>query len=83
MIDALISACQFVIDGFASIAQFMINLLPVSPFKAVQNSSLEFVQELNWVIPFQVFFTITTYWVTAIGLYYVVMVVLRWVKVIE
>lgn len=82
MVDLLITGLQFIIDGFGNICKATVNLLPTSPFVSVTLDNIAFIDTLNWVMPFRVFITILMAWLTAIGLYLVVQIILRWVKVI-
>lgn len=59
-------------------------LLPNSPFKDIDSSPIsEFLGYLNYLIPVTEIVAIMTLWCTAIGLYYIVQIALRWIKVID
>ncbi len=63
----------------------VLKLLPLSPFAPYidQLSALPFLGYLNWFIPVGTLVGIGTAWLTAIGLYYLYSVVMRWIKLIS
>lgn len=83
LITALVGLINLIIKGLGGIAGLLVNLLPPSPFQVIQFDSIPYIKQLNWIIPFNVFVTILSYWVGAIVLYYIVQVGLRWVKAIQ
>ena len=62
----------------------LVSLLPVSPFLPViqELGSLPYLGYINWVLPIGNFIKIGTAWLAAIALYYMYMVVARWVKLL-
>ncbi|MNP69293.1 hypothetical protein D3C76_1653680 [compost metagenome] len=59
-------------------------LLPPSPFQLIDNSPIsEFLGGLNYFVPISFFISSGTAWLTAIGLYYIAQIVMRWLKAIE
>lgn len=73
---------------FKSIMDVIISLLPTSPFKGViKGMESEEVQQvlsyLNWFVPIKDIVVVLTGWLTAIGLYYIYVIVLRWIKAIK
>lgn len=64
---------------------FVLTVLPLSPFKDVINNmeSLPYLGYLNWFIPVNRFIQIGTIWLTAVGLFYLYSIILRWIKAIE
>ena len=66
-------------------AVFLIEILPESPFIAVLESMKEsdLLMSIDWIIPFASFIAIGIAWTTAIGLFYIISVALRWVKAIQ
>lgn len=73
---------------FNSISNSLIQVLPLSPFKGiVYNLESSEVQEilsyLNWFIPINEMINILSAWLAAITLYYLYVVILRWIKVIK
>lgn len=83
MIKALVWLINQLIKALGNIAEMMINILPESPFLIVENIEIPYLKYLNWVIPVEEMLVILTYWVGAIAIYYIVQVILRWVKVIR
>lgn len=64
---------------------FVLSVLPLSPFTDIINEleALPYLGYLNWVIPIGKFIKIGTGWLTAIGLFYMYQIILRWIKAIE
>lgn len=59
-------------------------LLPNTPFAIDETSVIsEYMGYLNWIIPIDKILIVTMSWLTAIALYYVYQIVLRWIKAIE
>lgn len=58
--------------------------LPLSPFRDLifDLENIDFGW-LNWFIPVQAIMHICGLWLTAIGIFYVYQIILRWLKVIE
>lgn len=70
------------------ILETIISVLPQSPFTGViitlqDEMSQTAISYLNWFIPVGDILGILTYWLSAITLYYIYSVVLRWIKVIN
>lgn len=59
---------------------FIINLLPDSPF--MFEYEVGWLAVINWLIPIPVLVSQLTAYIVAVGTYYVVRVVLRWVKAV-
>lgn len=61
------------------------SILPRSPFASFIQSmdDMPFLGWLNWVIPMREIVTIFGAWLGAVALFYLVQVILRWVKVIQ
>ena len=59
--------------------------LPNSPFQSFlsQLDKIPFLGYLNYFIPVAQIIAVTQLWVTAVGLFYLVQLALRWVKMIE
>lgn len=76
-----IDIINFLIKGIGSIFSFAIGVLPNSPFQVVENT--EFISNIGWIIPIAPILSILQLWVSAIAIYYIVQVALRWVKAIE
>lgn len=63
----------------------ILSVLPLSPFAPYidQFAALPFLGYLNWFIPVGTLLKIGTAWLTAIGLYYLYSVIMRWIKLIS
>ncbi|MEW9097379.1 MAG: hypothetical protein AB2417_20085 [Clostridiaceae bacterium] len=79
----LVAVINLILKALSSVAGLVVLLLPTSPFKVLEGLNLPYIDTLNWVLPISFCVSVLTYWVGAIAIYYVVQVVLRWVKVIE
>lgn len=75
--DALLS-------NFQKIIVWVIQLLPASPFEALNNSPVApYLAAINWIVPIDFMISTLETWLTAIALYYVWQAALRWVRAIE
>lgn len=64
--------------------KWVVNLLPDSPFQALSNSVIsEYLPLLNWIFPFGFVVSTLSLWVSAIAVYYLYSVILRWVKAVK
>lgn len=79
----IVGLINLIIKALGSIASAFLFLLPSSPFKILDGIDIPYLDTLNWVIPVDFMIIVLGYWVGAIALYYVVQVILRWIKVIE
>lgn len=63
----------------------VLKLLPFSPFSSFIDSleQLPYLGYLNWFIPIGTFVTIGTAWLAVITTYYMLSIVLRWLKAID
>lgn len=60
------------------------NILPDSPFKMLDNTPIKpYLQYINWVIPIDFMINVLSLWLSAIAVYYVWSVLLRWLKAID
>ncbi len=59
--------------------------LPRSPFRAYidQLENYEWLKTLNWIVPIDNFILIGETWLTAVTIFYIHSIILRWVKAIE
>lgn len=64
---------------------YVINLLPMSPFTTYieQFSQLPYLNWVNWFIPVGDMVKIGMAWLTAIGIFYLYSIILRWIRAIE
>ena len=59
----------------------ILSVLPTSPFDKYLDS-LGNLGYLNWFIPVGSFIKILLTWVTAVGVFYIYSIIMRWVKMI-
>lgn len=71
-------------QAFTNIIRGLVELLPTSPFADFidQFSELPWLGVLNWFFPVRQCLIVMAAWLTAITLFYLYSVVMRWVKVI-
>ena len=64
---------------------FALSLLPSSPFVAFIDAigSIPYLDVLNWFLPVSEMLAIGQAWLTSITAFYVISLVLRWIKAIE
>jgi hypothetical protein len=76
---------QGIIDFFAALAEWLILLLPTSPFAHIENVLLEnnYLSTLNWLVPFGPFVAILQVYLVAVGTWYIYKILLRWIKLIK
>ena len=62
----------------------ILSVLPTSPFDKYLDDlgSLDYLGYLNWFIPVGSFIKILLTWVTAVGVFYIYSIIMRWVKMI-
>jgi hypothetical protein len=72
-------------DAINAILEGILSLLPDSPFQAL--ATIPEVQAilgpLNYFIPISFALSLLQTWLFAVGLYYIWMVLLRWLKAVE
>lgn len=83
LIKALVWLLNQIIKALGTIGKAMVSILPTSPFLVLQNIEIPYLKHLNWIIPVNEIISITIYWLGAIATYYLVQVILRWVKIIR
>ena len=78
------TAINWLFEILAQVLSWVVNLLPNSPFTAISNTPIApYLGFINWFIPFDFVITTLTLWLSAIAIYYVYSVILRWVKAVE
>ena len=72
-------------DKFSDIYNSMIDLLPKSPIVwLASNSKVQvYLAYVNWFVPIYLWISILETWIVAVAIYYVVQVILRWLKIVE
>ena len=84
MLDLFIILINYIIKGLGAILNTIFSILPDSPFKMISNSVIaEYLPTLNFFIPVAEIISISQFWLSVIGIYYVYQIVLRWIKAIE
>lgn len=83
MVNALVWLINQLIKAMGKIGEMMVNILPPSPFLIVERVEIPYLNYLNWIIPFDEMVVVLMYWLSAIAIYYIVQVILRWVKIIR
>lgn len=70
---------------FSTILNAIFDILPKSPitFLSSNSSVTYYLSFVNWFVPIYLWMSILEAWLTAIAVYYVYQVILRWIKVIE
>ena len=71
-------------QAFSNLVGQIVQVLPTSPFASFidQFSSLPWLGVLNWFFPVRQCLLVMAAWLSAITLFYLYSVVMRWVKVI-
>lgn len=69
---------------FSNIGEALTKVLPTSPFTQFIDSVQlpEWLGFLNWFFPVSAFLGVMAIWLTAVGLFYLYSVLMRWVKMI-
>lgn len=72
-------------DNFQTIGDKIVSFLPSSPIVYLQTipEVEKYLGMVNWFIPIYSMISLTEVWLIAIVIYYIVQIVLRWIKVIE
>lgn len=76
-------------DSFSSIfntfAKYLKEVLPLSPFTEFIDwfSDLPFLGWLNWFFPVKEAMQILVVWLSAIAIFYLYSIILRWIKAID
>lgn len=70
------------------VGQFLdtiLSVLPTSPFSAYIQalSTLPYLNYLNYFVPVGTFIAIGQAWLTAVGLFYLYSIIMRWIRVIR
>lgn len=80
----IIDLLNGIIQDLADVIQFILNLLPPSPFSLLNNSPIgQYLPSINWIFPIETFVNIAEAWLTAIAIYYAYSIVMRWIKAIN
>lgn len=84
MFKGLAAFCQMLLDAICAVLNGLCSLFPESPFQMVADSSFaDLVAQINTVLPIYEFVAIGEAWLIAVGVYYAISIVARWVQAIE
>ncbi len=84
MVNFLIEFANLIIKAIGTFISALMGLLPNSPFQSIDNTPVaEFLNNINWIIPVAQCLTILVSWGACIGIYYLIQIIMRWVKVIN
>lgn len=72
------------VEVFEKFAEKLLSFLPRSPFQEFidQFRGLPFLGWLNWFFPVGECLTVMAVWLTAVGLFYLYSILMRWLKMI-
>lgn len=75
---------DWIVNFLSECLEFIINLLPDSPFRMLDNTPIKpYLKYINWIIPVDFIIDTLALWLVAVSAYYVWSVVLRWLKTID
>lgn len=73
-----------IIKALGSVVGWFLSILPSSPFQMIENVEVsQYLSGFAWVVPINQVIVILELWLVAIGVYYLIMIILRWVKVLN
>lgn len=81
--DFIIDMLNKIILLLGNVLTFVINLLPSSPFNFLLGIETGWFPNLNWFFPITEIVATLELWIGAIAIYYLIMIPLRWIKLIE
>lgn len=80
----VIGMCNGLIKALGVVLGLIFAILPPSPFTLIDNSPIApYINGMNWILPIDEIIVITETWLTAIGIYYISQIVMRWLKAIK
>jgi hypothetical protein len=83
MSNFFIGLVNLIIKAIGAVLQGVSLILPSSPFTILDNSPIaEYLPTLNYFIPVNSIISILELWLTAVSVYYVSQIILRWLKAI-
>lgn len=81
MFNFIVNVINAIIRGLGTALSWIINLLPPSPFQLLDNSPIQpYIATFNWFVPLPQIIVILEFWLVAVALFYLYMVILRWTK---
>lgn len=83
LFNLLIRFVNLIILAVGTLIDTLTDILPPSIFEVIDSLNIPYLEELNWVFPISIYVSILEVWLVAVGVYLMISVALRWVKVIE
>lgn len=76
---------NYIVEEFENLGESIVESLPSSPIVWIESNEQikTYLSYVNWFIPIYQMIPILEAWLICILLYYVVQVILRWLKVVE
>lgn len=76
---------QSITSAIYSLLQNAIDILPDSPFTYLAQvpEVYQVLKYINWLFPIDFFLSSMAAWLSAISIYYLISIILRWVKAID
>lgn len=83
--NILIGALNGILNGIGTVITTVLAILPDSPFDALYGMGLNFTwfKYFNWFLPISEMLFIFVGWLSAVGVYYGLSIVMRWIKAID
>lgn len=82
----LTNIVQGIINALVFLLNFIVSVLPRSPFSSHWGSLIlenNLLQALGWIIPFKSILALSGAWLGAVSLFYLYSIGLRWIKAID
>lgn len=69
---------------FERAKEWLMSMLPTSPFREFLDrfANIPYLSWLNWFVPVGDILAVLVVWLSAIGIFYVCSILLRWIKVL-
>lgn len=82
--DIFGSIWNWLCDMVSSILDWIVDFLPDSPFKMLDNTPIKpYLKYINWVIPVDFILTTISLWLIAVAGYYTYSFLLRLIKAVD
>lgn len=74
-----------IMEVLNTVLNYIFSFLPRSPFTSAMDTigEIPYLGYINYFIPIKGILAITTIWLTAVGIFYVYQIVLRWIKAVD
>jgi hypothetical protein len=84
LFKGLAAFCQMLLDAICAVLNGLCLLFPASPFSLIADSQFgDLLSKINYFVPIYEFVSICEAWLVAVGVYYAISIVARWIKAIE